>query len=224
MIRYYNFDQRSEKWRIYRKDKWTGSTAIDLLSGKKTPPKSDPDYDNKYMQRGRILEPLAIEAYEHKYGVKVQHFGFVTNSKYPHAGYSPDGIEPGIIDEVKCLGLQKHDNIVNGELPIPTDYMAQMQFGLLITELEKAKLILYNPDSDTPLFVIDVAVEPTIQDFLKKRLEETRPTGRPSASRAKQRYVENNSAKIKAARHKRYIKGKTNGPKNTSARAKRKSA
>lgn len=224
MIRYYNFEQRSEKWRIYRKDKWTGSTAIDLLSGKKAPPEGDPSYDNKYMQRGRILEPLAAEAYEHKYGIKMQHFGFVTNSEYPHAGYSPDGIEPGFVDEIKCLGVQKHDNIVNGEIPIPTDYIAQMQFGMLITGLPAAKFILYNPDSDTPLFVIEIKADPSIQAFMKDRLEITRPKGRPSANRAKQRYVENNSAKIKAARHKRYVRGKTNGPKNTATRTKRKSA
>src|ERR1700685_2649236 len=110
MIRYYNFAQRSPQWYIYRKDKWTGSTAIDLLKGKKIPPDNDSDYDNKYMQRGRILEPLAIEAYE-KYTEqlgKVKHYGFITNSKYKHAGYSPDGILGDTLLEVKCLGVDNH--------------------------------------------------------------------------------------------------------------------
>jgi hypothetical protein len=207
MIRYYKMPQRSELWFKYRQDKWTGSTAIDLLSGKEIPPEKHIP-DNKYMLRGRVLEPLAIEAYERKYKVKVAHYGFITNSKYPHAGYSPDGIEEGIVDEVKCLGLEKHDAIIAGTLPIPTEYIAQMQFGLLITELEKAKLILYNPDSDTPLHVIDVLIESTIQDFMKQRLEETRPTDRPSATRAKKKYITDNSLKIREKRHKYYMKTK----------------
>lgn len=209
MIRYYSFPQRSERWYTYRKDKWTGSTAIDLLKGKPYPSENDGKYDNRHMLRGRVLEKLAIEAYEHKYETKVSHYGFVTNSKYPHAGYSPDGVEPNILLEVKCLKLEKHNAIVTGELAIPTDYQAQIQFGLLITGLPKARLLLYNPDSDTPLFVIDVEADLGIQANLINKLEATKPKARPSLERARRKYIQNNPLKIKETRRKQYLKHKS---------------
>jgi hypothetical protein len=209
MIRYYKFKQRSEQWHKYRKGKWTGSTAIDLLRGKSTPPQSDSTYDNKYMLRGRVLEPLAIEAYERKYRCNVASYGFVTNSKYPHAGYSPDGVdEANTLLESKSFNLEKHDAIVSGKMPIPIETTAQIQFGMLISELKKARLILYNPDSETPLCVIDVLPDLIIQANMWTKLEATRPTQRPSAGRAKQKYIENNTVKIREARHKRYLKSK----------------
>jgi len=208
MIRYYNFEQRSPTWHVYRKDRWTGSTAIDLLKGKKAPPESDPTYDNKYMQRGRILEPLAIEAYEHKTGNEVKHYGFITNSKYKHAGYSPDGIEPDTIVEVKCVNGEKHMAIGNGDIDLPAEWVAQTHFGIVITELHKIRFILYNPDADIPLFIIDVAVRPEIIDNLIKRLKATAPKRKPSQMRAAKRYVQNNPDKVRKSNHKRYIKSK----------------
>jgi hypothetical protein len=207
MIRYYNFDQRSPKWFVYRKGKWTGSIAIDLLAGKKVPPEKNIP-DNKYMQRGRILEPLAAEAYEHKTGNKMAHFGFVTNSKYPHAGYSPDGIEPDTVDEIKCMNVEKHMAIGEGRLPMPTDYVAQTHFGLVITELHKIRFILYNPDAPTPLFIIDFPVQQVIIDNIISKLEALKPKGRPSSIRAKQKYVQENKLKIRETRHKAYLKAK----------------
>jgi hypothetical protein len=209
MIRYYKFKQRSEQHHKYRKGKWTGSTAIDLLRGKSAPPQSDSTYDNKYMLRGRVLEPLAIEAYERKYKVSVAHYGFVTNSKYPHAGYSPDGVdEANTLLESKSFNLEKHDAIVSGKMPIPIETTAQIQFGMLISELKKARLILYNPDSETPLCVIDVLPDLIIQANMWTKLEALKPKQRPSAGRAKQKYIENNTVKIREARHKRYLKSK----------------
>lgn len=209
MIRYYNFEQRSEKWYIYRKDKWTGSTAIDLLRGKKTPAESDNEYDNRHMQRGRIMEPLAIEAYQLKYETRVSHFGGVSNSKYPHAWFSPDGIEPDRIIEVKCVNEEKHMAIGTGKLDIPVEWIAQTHFGLVITELHNIRIILYNPDAETPLFILDVAVRQETLDNIVARLKATAPTGRPSAQRAKRKYVEDNPLKVRENRRRAYLKSKT---------------
>jgi hypothetical protein len=209
MIRFYNFEQRSPKWFSMRADRWTGSTAIDLLQGKSKPPVNDSDYDNRYMQRGRILEPLAIEAYERKTGNTVSHFGFVTNSEYKHAGYSPDGIEPDTVVEVKCVNVEKHMAIGTGAMPIPTAWVAQTHFGIVITGLHKIKLVLYNPDAETPLFILNLPVQPAIIDNLVNRLEETKTSLKPSQLRAAKRYVENNPLKIKEARRRRYLKSKS---------------
>lgn len=208
MIRYYHFEQRSPIWHTYRKGKWTGSTAIDLLKGKKTPPENDGSYDNKYMQRGRILEPLAIEAYEKMMGRlgSVKHYGFITNSKYKHAGYSPDGIMGNTLLEVKCLNEKSHMALIDND--IPAAYAAQIQFGLLISELHYAMLIYYNPDAPKPLLAIPIAPNPAIQANLIARLKATEPKRKPSQIRAAQRYIEQHPDKVRESNHRRYEKSK----------------
>lgn len=210
MIRFYNFEQRSPKWYAMREGRWTGSTAIDLLSDKPTPPESSGDYDNRHMQRGRILEPLAAEAYEIKYKTRVQHYGLITNSQYPHAAYSPDGIDANdqTLLEIKCLGLEKHNAIIDEILPVPTQYMAQIQFGLFISELSAARLILYNPDSDVPLHVMDIQPDPEIQAYIKKQLDKRRPAVSTSLRNAQRRYRENHRAEIRKRRHEYYMRTK----------------
>ena len=207
MIRYYNFAQRSPQWYTLRLDRWTGSTAIDLLKGKKTPPDNDSDYDNKYMQRGRILEPLAIEAYEKSIDQlgAVKHYGFITNSKYKHAGYSPDGILGNTLVEVKCLSKERHAGLRDA---IPTNYLAQIHFGLLISELPEALLVAYNPDADEPLLVFQIAHDLTIQANLIKRLKATEPKRKPSQMRAARAYIKNNPDKVRESNRKRYLKSK----------------
>lgn len=224
MIRYYHFDQRSPKWYAMRADKWSGSVAIKLLQGAKTPPEGNPNYDNKYMQRGRILEPLAAEAYEKKTGHKMSHFGLVTNSKYKHACYSPDGIEPDMIDEIKCVNVEKHMAVGSGAMPIPTEWIAQMHFGIVITELHKLRLILYNPDAETPLFILPVVVRQETLENIIARLIATAPKGRPSAQRAKRKYVEQNPLKVRENRRRAYLKSKAHDTPRDAAGAKRKSA
>lgn len=224
MIRYYNFEQRTPKWYAMREDKWSGSVAIKLLQGAKTPPNGTIP-DNKYMQRGRILEPLAAEAYEHKTGHKMSHFGLVTNSKYKHACYSPDGIEPDTIDEIKCVNVEKHMAIGSGGMPIPTEWIAQMHFGIVITELHKLRLILYNPDAETPLFILPVVVRQETLENIIARLIATAPKGRPSAQRAKRKYVEQNPLKVRENRRRAYLKSKEkHDAQRDAAGAKRKSA
>lgn len=213
MIRYYHFDQRSEKWHAMRKDKWTGSQAIKLLQGAKIPPESNPNYDNKYMQRGRILEPLAAEAYEKKTGHTMAHFGFVTNSKYKHAGYSPDGIEDDTVDEIKCVNVEKHMAIGSGAMPIPVEWIAQTHFGIVITELHKIRLILYNPDAEIPLFILPIVVRQETLENIIARLIATMPKGRPSAQRAKRKYVEQNPLKVRENRRRAYLKSKAHESK-----------
>lgn len=208
MIRYYHFAQRSKQWYVMRLGRWTGSTAIDLLKGKKTPAENDGDYDNKYMQRGRILEPLAIEAYEKSLGRlgSVKHYGFITNSKYKHAGYSPDGILGNTLLEVKCLNEKGHQGLADGKIPVA--YQAQIQFGLLISELPFAELISYNPDADRPLIMLAVFPDPDTQANLKAKLKETEPKRKPSQLRADRAYVKNNPDKIRESGHRRYLKSK----------------
>lgn len=166
-ITYYWFPQRTPAWYAIREGKWTGSTIIELLKGKTTIPEFS-DYDNLYMKRGRMLEPLAIEAYETVCGRKVKLPGFVTNSRYPGCGYSPDGLDGNILLEVKCLNGEHHEELASGI--IPPQYMAQIQFGLMITGHKYAKLIAYNPDSENSLAIIHIYKDTRIRNNMKKKL------------------------------------------------------
>ena len=69
---------------------------------------------NYYTQRGQALEPLAITEYERIVKRYIARPGFVTNSVYPNAGYSPDGIDGKTLLEVKCLNGERHENLAKG--------------------------------------------------------------------------------------------------------------
>ena len=162
--------QRSPEWYSIRAGKWTGSTIIELLRGKTVIPEYS-DYDNLYMKRGRMLESLAIEAYiceTYHNNTNVKFPGFVTNSNYPGCGYSPDGLDGNILLEVKCLNGEHHEDLVKGN--IPPQYMAQIQFGLMITGHKFAKLIAYNPDSQNSLAIILIKRDMKIRNNIEQKL------------------------------------------------------
>lgn len=168
MITVYNVPQGSSAWHKLRKDKWTGSRAIKLLQGKPLPDDSG-TYQNAAMRRGSVLEPLAIMEYERETEVDVLKVGFVTNAKYPTAGYSPDGVVGDMLLEVKCCNGKRHENLVNGDIPL--EYLAQIHFGMVICELERAQLIAFNPEYTKQLTIIDIERNPSIEDNIKARLE-----------------------------------------------------
>lgn len=139
--------QGSEAWHKLREGRVTASNAWKLLTkGKEVAMRRDITPDNHYMRRGRELEPEAIELYERIYDVKVKTVGFITNSDYPDAGYSPDGMLKNKLIEVKCFGKDKHLSIYQDT--VPPEVMAQVQFGMMIAEESECDLVLYNPDLD----------------------------------------------------------------------------
>ena len=147
MITIHQVNQRSAEWHLIRQGKVTGSNAHILLTkGLEEALKANEKRiaQNWYMKRGQTLEPEAIEIYEKIKDVDVQTVGFVTNSDYKNAGASPDGVVGTRLLEVKCFNASKQLSI--GEDNIPFEVMAQLQFNMMICELEDADLILYNPD------------------------------------------------------------------------------
>jgi hypothetical protein len=76
--------------------------------------------------------------------------------------------------EVKAFNEKRH-GAINTVDDIPPQIMAQIQFGMMMLELRKAKLIMYNPDIediDEAYKVIDVRVNKAIQDNFKARLDD----------------------------------------------------
>lgn len=180
MIRYYTekeIPQGSELWHEVRNGLITGTTAYDLLTGLTideclTKKESDTFTGNYYTKRGTLLEDEAKEIYSELYE-KVTNFGFVINDKYPKTGYSPDGIVckdevPAYLIECKCLTPERHLSVYQS---LDAHYYAQIQLGLLITELPYCDLILYNPDiEETELSFLTRRIYP--DQKIHKRLKE----------------------------------------------------
>lgn len=182
MITWHDVVQGSPAWKLIRKGLWTGSVAIRLLQGKSLPP----DYDwegNDATRRGHALEVAAIREYERKYRVKVKRPGFVTNSVYTNAGYSPDGIDRSWLLECKALMELRHKGLISDKMPlkeleqivaskIPLIYKVQIFFGMVITGLRKARLLAFNPDivGEEQLIVVEIGYDRLIGDNIRRKL------------------------------------------------------
>lgn len=169
MIIWHDVIQGTPAWRLIRKGLWTGSIAIRLLQGKSLPP----DYDfqgNDATRRGTLLEIASIREYERKYRRKVQRPGFITNTVYPNAGYSPDGIDGGWLLESKSFRGKRHDSLTTGNIPL--EVMVQILFGMIITGKRKARLLIYNPDvmGVEELAIVEVYYDKLIGNNIRAKL------------------------------------------------------
>lgn len=182
MIRYYDVLQGSPEWKLLRKGLWTGSTAMRLLQGKMLLPESDWD-GNDATRRGHSLEVAAIREYERKYRTKVLRPGFVTNSVYPNAGYSPDGLDGGWLLECKALQELRHKKLISDKMSlkqleaiiiskIPLQYKAQIFFGMIITGKRKARLLAFNPEivDQEQLMVVEIGYHKLIGNNIRRKL------------------------------------------------------
>lgn len=174
--------QGTPKWLKLREGLWTGSKAIRLLQGKSMPR----DYDfagNDATRRGHMLEVAAIREYEREYRVKVSRPDFVTNSVYPNAGYSPDGIDRAWLLECKALAELRHKGLISDKMSlselegivaskIPLIYKVQIFFGMIITGKRKARLLAFNPEipDEKQLIVVEIGYDKIIGNNIRRCL------------------------------------------------------
>lgn len=156
MITIHNLEQGSEEWQQIRKDLYTGTGAEKLLSfsghvkivngvvSAYALTEITGFSGNFFTKRGHILEEQAIKLYEKIKRVTVDRAGFVTNSRFPNCGYSPDGLRTDRTIECKAFGKEKHMEIFNGAIPLKV--LAQCYFGMLICGKKICDLVIYNPD------------------------------------------------------------------------------
>jgi len=167
MITYHDVVQGTPEWHKLRAPLWTGSRALKLLQGKPLPDDSN-TFVTPAMRRGTALEPIAIKEYERREGVEVLRPGFATNSVYPNAGFSPDGIDGKTLLEVKCANGLRHEDLMKGRIPI--EYLAQIYLGMIVTGLRKAKLLEFNPEYSQKLTVINVPYDKVVGNNIRKKL------------------------------------------------------
>ena len=168
MIIYHDVIQGSPEWKLMRKTLWTGTTGIRLLQGKPLLPESD-FAGNWATRRGQTLEVVAIREYERRYRRFVARPGFVTNTVYTNAGYSPDGIDRRILLEVKCFNGERHEALAAGNIPL--EVVVQILFGMIVTGCRRGRLLAFNPEYSEQLTVIEISYDKVIGSNIRKKLK-----------------------------------------------------
>jgi len=174
MITEHQVAQGTSEWHEARRGKFTGSNAYKLLgtfgASEYAKALQASFKGNYFTKRGHLLEDEAIELYEAIKRTPVSRIGFVTNDLYPDCLYSPDGLTADIVVEVKCFNEKEHRKIAGGDIPMKV--LAQIHFGMLITERKAAHLVIYNPDLEPEhaLKIIDVKFNKAIADNFKRIL------------------------------------------------------
>lgn len=167
MIIWHDVEQGSPEWHKLRAPLWTGSKAIRLLQGKSF--KEDQEWGgNNATRRGHMLETVCIREYERKYRRKVKRPGFVTNTTYSNAGYSPDAIDGGWLLEAKALNGVRHEDLASGKIPL--QFLVQVYFGMIITGKRKARLLAFNPEYKDQLTVIEITYDKLIGNNIRSKL------------------------------------------------------
>lgn len=185
MITVHDVEQGSPGWHALRDDKYTGqnsdkllshSTSIKIIDGVVSGYAANEISTfrgNFHTKRGHILEDEAIELYESITKHKISRPGFVTNSKYPDCGYSPDALDEtlDIPLEVKAFEEVKHMKMFNGEIPLKV--LSQCHFGQFIWEKKGSRLIIYNPDLEARVAfkIIDIRYNQNIQTNFRRLLQ-----------------------------------------------------
>ena len=171
--------QGSEEWQQLRSQYLTGTDAIKLLRGhsptqilEKKAKEINSFSGNYWTRRGHILEDESKEIYSSVYS-PIYNAGFIINDKFPHIGYSPDGLvdRDGLI-ECKSFSEKHHLQVAKS---LSQEIISQVQWGFFITEREWCDLLLYNPDIpdlDLAYIVKRLYPIPEIQEKFKKLLED----------------------------------------------------
>ena len=158
VIEFHEFEQGSDEWREIRKGRITGTKLKRMLSDSTKYQLMDEliaeritGFEEEYrmpswVERGNSLEPEAKTVYTEYSGYQVHDFGFITNSDYPEAGLSPDGLvgDDGAI-EVKCPMTKNHVKTIRTNR-IPSDYKPQiLLYFILCPHIEWVDFMSYDP-------------------------------------------------------------------------------
>jgi hypothetical protein len=181
--------QGSPEWFSLRAGLPTASEAKKLVTGTGKPSTSVTEYayqlagelyagkpldgfeGNVHTDRGKELEPLALDAYSLATGSWITQVGFCTNDEGAY-GCSPDGLvdDDGMV-ELKCLMAKNHVKAMvyyNKNKACMPDYIPQCQMQMLVCGRKWCDLVFYHPD--LPILVIRQEADFQLQGMLLKQL------------------------------------------------------
>lgn len=119
---------------------------------------------NSYMERGKQLEPLALEAFENEMGLSL--FPMVGKHEtldWMAASFDGITLERDIILEIKCPGKKDHAEAKKGN--IPEKYKAQLQHQIFVSGLDFS--YYYSFDGEKGI-VLEVKRD---NEFIEKMIE-----------------------------------------------------
>lgn len=116
--------------------------ALERVTGKAL----EPGFTSRAIEDGKEREQWARMGYEEKTGAIVHELAFVPH-KFLQAGVSPDGVvsTDGLV-EIKCPTQAIHLEYLSLFGESPTEYKAQIQGQLWVTERKWCDFVSYNPD------------------------------------------------------------------------------
>jgi putative phage-type endonuclease len=183
-------DQRTEEWFQARLGLVTASRVADVLAKIKSGESASrrnykiqlvserltgerqETYINQAMQDGIDREAFARDRYIQQFG-EVEEVGFI---KHPtlEAGASPDGMvgEDGIL-EIKCpMGSTHTETLMTQD--IPSKYVPQVQFQLLVSGRKWCDFVSYNPmfPKHLQIFVKRIEADPVYQKELESEVKQ----------------------------------------------------
>lgn len=117
----------------------------------------EPSYIGDDMLRGWEDEALARTKYEEKTGQTVEEVGFIVNDKWGFPiGYSPDGCVVGTKGGIECKSRRQKYQVQtivewHRDKTVPTDFVIQLQTGLLVAEWDWLDLVSYSGGLHMPI-------------------------------------------------------------------------
>lgn len=117
----------------------------------------EPSYIGDDMLRGWEDEALARAKYEEQTGLEVEEVGFIVNDKWGFPiGYSPDGCVVGTKGGIECKSRRQKYQVQtivewHREKTVPTDFVIQLQTGLMVAEWDWLDLVSYSGGLHMPI-------------------------------------------------------------------------
>jgi len=166
-----HFEQGTKEWRDSRvgcvtmsnakklltkgKGKTLEAYLIDVASEAASGQLSD-GFKSYDMERGNMLEPMAVQAYESETGEKVRRVGIGYLNEDRRIAASPDGIMTGKGIEIKCPNPKAHLRTIL-QASAPKEYAPQMQGGMWIFDMSEWDYVSFCPAfKPMPICIITV--------------------------------------------------------------------
>lgn len=166
--------QQTKQWLEWRRNKITATDApvimgvspyknIDKLYEEKV--KCYEPIVNPYMQRGKDLEPIALEAFEKETGlIMFPVVGCHDEIDWMAASFDGMTIEADAIVEIKCPGKKDHSEAKLGK--VPKKYLPQLQHQIHVAGVEFSYYFSFDGDKG---IILEVKRD---QVFIEKMIEE----------------------------------------------------